>query len=36
VTADLVELDDAQRLVGTVVLKQGLETLCGREVFECK
>jgi hypothetical protein len=34
VAADLVELDDAQRLFGTVVLQQGLETLCGSEVFE--
>jgi hypothetical protein len=31
---DLVELDDAQCLVGTVVLQQGLETLCRRQVFE--
>jgi hypothetical protein len=36
VAADLVELDDAQRLVGTMVLQQGLETLCGGEVFERK
>lgn len=28
VTADLVELDDAQRLLGAVVLQRGLETLC--------
>jgi hypothetical protein len=34
VAADLVELDDAQRLVGTTVLQQGLETPCGGEVFE--
>jgi hypothetical protein len=27
-------LDDAQRLLRTVVLQQSLETLCGRQVFE--
>ncbi len=31
---DLVELDDAQRLVRAVVLQQGLEALCGSQVFE--
>jgi hypothetical protein len=30
----LADLDDAQRLVGPVVLQEALETLCGREVFE--
>jgi hypothetical protein len=34
VTADLVELDDAQGLVRAVIFQQGLETLCGGEVFE--
>jgi hypothetical protein len=29
-----VELDDAQRLIGTVVIQEGFETLCGREVLE--
>jgi hypothetical protein len=34
VTADLVELDDAQRFIGPVVFEQSLETFCGGEVFE--
>jgi hypothetical protein len=29
--ADLVEFDDAQRLVGLAVLEQGPQTLCGRQ-----
>jgi hypothetical protein len=32
VSADLVELDDAQRLVRAMVLEQGFETLCSRQV----
>ena len=31
---DLVKLDDAEGLVRPVILQQGYETLCGREVFE--
>jgi hypothetical protein len=34
VSADLVEFDDAQRFIRAVVLQQGFETLCSREVFE--
>jgi hypothetical protein len=34
VSADLIELDDAQRLVRAMVLEQGFETLCSRQVFE--
>jgi hypothetical protein len=34
VSTDLVELDDAQRLVRAKVLEQGFETLCSRKVFD--
>jgi hypothetical protein len=34
VTADLVELDNAECLITAVVLNQRLETLCGGKVFE--
>ena len=34
VTTNLVELDDAQRLIGTVVVQKSLETLRGREALE--
>jgi hypothetical protein len=36
VAADFIKLDDAQRLVGTVVLQQRLEALGGGQVFECQ
>jgi len=35
-TPDLVELDDPQRLIGTVVFEQRLETLCGAQIFEAQ
>jgi hypothetical protein len=34
VAPDFVELQDPQCLVRAVILKESLETLCGREVFE--